>query len=229
MRFRLIALACSTWLCLTTTANARPLQVLARGDTGEVTVSGLTGEIYLSLRGPEELLRRSNAAFIPGATLDNFVPGEVSYINLGGFGVFGGNVSMGQILATHQTAQDYMQVHFGYHYSINFFIKMEPHIVPLGFQPPADVEGFWITAVPEPATLGLIYLSLVGVVLSRRRKKDLTVRVIVKSIRGEANARDIDSPGLPSPFRSSHGSRRRAHSGAGLRRFRQGLCWRPYR
>src|SRR5687768_16519487 len=73
-------------------AQAAPIQAVLDSTTGITTVGGLTGEIYISLRGADEQLNRPGATPIPGSTLDNCVPGEVTYLSLGGFQ---GSVSMG--------------------------------------------------------------------------------------------------------------------------------------
>jgi hypothetical protein len=167
MSARLIALTGILLLASLSSAHAAPIQAVAYIETGRVIVGGLTGEIYISLRGPDELLDRPNAANIPGATKDNFVPGEVTYLNLGGFN---GSADMGHIVELRHSGLDYSNLRFAYQTGFTSpIVELTPVFPGFNFTPPPGVEGFWITGIPEPASLGLLGSGLLSLALLRRR------------------------------------------------------------
>jgi hypothetical protein len=165
------AIACVAMIALSQAAQAAPIRALVNagpGETGNVSVAGLTGEIYISIRGADEDLNRPGAADIPGATKDNFVPGEVTYLNLGGFN---GNVNMGPVVVPNQTMAEYQNFRFAYQVGFTTpIVEMSPQFVPMGFQPPTDAEGFFITIIPEPATFAMAGMGLVGMIAVARRR-----------------------------------------------------------
>ena len=128
MYARHVTLACAMVFGFIAAAHAAPLQALAPSDNGEVTVSGLTGEIYISVPGPP--LQRSNALDIPGATKEIIFAGEVSYLDLHGFS---GSLSMGPVISPHQTAAAYAHLRLTYQPPFGIGPILLPQIVPLGF------------------------------------------------------------------------------------------------
>jgi hypothetical protein len=165
MPAKLTALTSLASLALLSTAQAAPIQAIAYHETGRVIVGGLTGEIYLSLRGPDEVLVRSNANDIPGATRDSFVPGEVTYLNLGGFNGF---VDLGRIVKPGLGGADLSNLRFAYQAGFTSpIVELQPRFIPPVVEP--GVEGFWILDIPEPASLSLAAFAMVGLTSLRRR------------------------------------------------------------
>jgi hypothetical protein len=153
------------FLGLSQVVNAAPIQAVVDAKTGSSNVNGLTGEIYISLGGPDTSLNRAAAAPISGSTLDNFTPGEVTYLNLGGFQ---GSAAMGNIVQTNLSTSQLQALRF--HTQATFtseIVELTPQIVTSA--PAAGTAGFFIVQqVPEPATLGLAGLSLLGLAFRRR-------------------------------------------------------------
>jgi hypothetical protein len=167
MRMKFAALAGVALLGLTQVAPAAPIQAVLDPSTGIMTVAGLTGEIYISLRGPDENLNRAAAAPIAGATLDNFVEGEVTYLNLGGFQ---GDVSMGPAAkagAPLNVLDDYR-----FAWQQNFSSEIVEWAPTLIFSQPGQA-GFFILGIPEPATMAMAGMGLVGMLAVARRKRPL--------------------------------------------------------
>jgi hypothetical protein len=166
MHTKLALMTLAAFVGLLHSAQAAPIQALAYIDLLDVKVSGLSGEIYISLRGPEELLDRSAALNIPGATKDNFVPGEVTYLNLGGFN---GAVNMGKVIKPSLSLVDFDDFRFAYQTSFTSpIVELTPQIGTFGFVPPPGVEGFWFVSVPEPTSIALAGFSLLGLAARRR-------------------------------------------------------------
>jgi hypothetical protein len=165
MRMMFAALAGVALLGLTQVAPAAPIQAVLDPVTGTMYVGGLTGEIYISLRGPDEILNRPAASPIPNAVLDNFVPGEVTYLNLGGFN---GNVSMGPVAKAGAA----LDLRYRFAWQLNFtssIIEWVPVYTSIGFVPPAGQPGFWIAGEPEPASLAMASTGLVALIAVARR------------------------------------------------------------
>jgi hypothetical protein len=172
MRMKFVALAGVALLVgQTQVAPAAPIQAVLDPSTGTMYVGGLTGEIYISLRGPDEILNRPGARPIAGAILDNFVPGEVTYLNLGGFN---GNVSMGPAARTDAY---YSLEEYRFAWQLNFtseIVEMTPSFATPGFVPPVGQAGFWVISAPEPAAMTMAGMGLVGMVaFARRRSRPL--------------------------------------------------------
>jgi hypothetical protein len=163
MRMKFAALGCVALFSLTQAALAAPIQAVLNPESGVVTVGGLTGEIYISFRGADENLNRANAFNIPGATKDNFVPGEVTYLNLGGFQ---GDVNMGPIAKVGVPLDVFDDYRFAW--QLNFSSEIVEFTPILGSPQPGQA-GFWIF-VPEPAAFAMAGMGLVGMIAVARRR-----------------------------------------------------------
>jgi hypothetical protein len=169
MRIQLAAAAALVASAVATAAHAAPLQAVARvapGESGNVTVTGFSGEIYFGLWTTEEKLRRSN--YLLEQHKDNFVPGQLHYLWLGGVDNFVAN--MGDVLWPGHPRTYYEDVRIVYQsWFTSPITELPPTFVAPGFQPPPGVEGFWVTALPEPKALGIMLSSLITLACSRRR------------------------------------------------------------
>jgi hypothetical protein len=115
-------------------------------------------------------LERGNALDIAGATKDNFVPGEVTYLNLGGFNDY---VYMGKVFDTGAPLDEIDDLRFAYQTSFTSApVELTPHLLGggPGFTPPPGVEGFWLLFVPEPTSFGLAGFGLLSLASVCRRR-----------------------------------------------------------
>jgi hypothetical protein len=172
MRMKFAALACGALLASTQTTLAAPIHALLDPQTGIVEVRGLTGEIYISLRGPDEKLNRAAAAPIAGSTLDNFVPGEVTYLNLGGFN---GSVSMGPVAKVSSGLDALRDYRFAWQSGFTGeIVEWSARDIPPGSVPPI-AGGFWIVMIiPEPTTFAMAGLGVAGMLAFARRLRPLS-------------------------------------------------------
>jgi hypothetical protein len=103
-------------------------------------------------------MNRARAFQVPGATLDNFVEGEVAYLNLGGFT---GSVDMGPIVKNGLTRAELSQLRFVV--AINFSSdpqEVAPRFV-TGIPASPSHRSFYII-VPEPTGFRVASLSLLA-------------------------------------------------------------------
>jgi hypothetical protein len=166
MRMKFAALGCVALFSLTQAALAAPIQAVLDPFAGIVTVGGLTGEIYISFRGPDENLIRAAAAPIVGATLDNFVEGEVTYLNLGGFQ---GNVSIGLVAKAGAGVDVLDDYRFAWQQNFTSEIVEWAPTFFIGSPQPGQA-GFFIVGIPEPATFAMAGMGLVGMIAVARRR-----------------------------------------------------------
>jgi hypothetical protein len=152
------ALASVLLALVTSAASAAPIQGVIDAQTGAVSFSGLTGEIFIAVRAPEQFLLPANFLGAPWGHIspDGF-PGEIGILGLSGIFVdlnFGNVVVPG--LATTQLAQIRMAYQAGFTSPI---IETPSSFVASAANIPAGQAGLFVI-IPEPASLTLIALMM---------------------------------------------------------------------
>lgn len=163
MRIRLIvAIALAA---LASTVSAAPIQGILNPWTGNVVVNGFTGEIFVALRGPENLLLWANAQSNPPYTIDASLPGEIAYLGLGGIH---GQINLGNVVKPGLSIAELSSLKIVHQVSFTSEIVELPRIfLPLNFGIP-EQPGFFVI-VPEPASCTLL-LAYVGAAVTAHRR-----------------------------------------------------------
>ena len=133
-------------------AQAAPVVATYDWLTGNVTFTGFTGEIGVTLYGAEGDLQKANAPILPlpGST-DTGLEGEITFANFGGF--------QGSLDAKTIIKPGLPEAQFAL-----FSVQTQVDFVNRG------VGTFnVINYVPEPATIAMAGMGLIGIVAARRR------------------------------------------------------------
>lgn len=163
---RKIALAFVAVLALVQVAQAAPIQGIVDPSTGATTISGFTGEIFGALRGAETSLVPASALANGSYTLDATLPGEIAYLGLGGIQ---GTLNVGNVVKGGLTVADLAALKVAYQVSFTSeVVELPAQFVTSTAQIPAGVAGLFVL-VPEPATMALAGMGLIGLIAVRRR------------------------------------------------------------
>jgi len=164
------------WLCCllvillpaASLVTAAPIQGVIDAQTGSVSFSGLTGEIFIAIRGPQQLLRPQNQIDPPWFP-EPPIPGEISLLGLGG--IFG-SVNFGNVVAPGLTTSQLAQIRMACQPNfVSEVIETPPSFVASAANIPADQGGLFVI-IPEPAAAILATSAIAGLVLLRRRRHD---------------------------------------------------------
>ena len=163
---RKFALALVAVFALAQTAQAAPIQGIIEAATGATTLRGFTGEVFGALRGPEASLTPAGALPSGTLTLDATLPGEIAYLGLSGIN---GEINVGNVVKTGLTDFSAFKVAYQTSFTSDLVELGNPTIVASIAAIPAGQAGLFVVAVPEPATLALAGMAVVGLVAVRRR------------------------------------------------------------
>jgi hypothetical protein len=162
---RKFALAFVALLALAQVAQAAPIQGVVDAATGATRMQGFTGEIFGAIRGPEANLLPANALPSGSLTLDATLPGEIAYLGLGGIN---GQVNVGNVVKAGLSVADLSNLKVAYQLSFTSeIVEFTPTFVTSEAAIP-QTAGLFVV-VPEPATMALAGMGLIGLIAVRRR------------------------------------------------------------
>lgn len=163
---RKFALAFVALLALAQVAQAAPIVGVVDAATGATKIKGFTGEIFGALRGPEANLLPAGAQANGSYTLDATLPGEIAYLGLGGIN---GELNVGNVVKTGLSIADLSNLKVAYQLSFTSdIVELTPTFVTSEAAIPGGQAGLFVV-VPEPATMALAGMGLIGLIAVRRR------------------------------------------------------------
>ena len=163
---RKIALALVAILAFAQAAQAAPIVGIVDASSGATVISGFTGEIFGALRGAETSLLPANAQANGSYTLDATLPGEIAYLGLSGIN---GALTLGNVVKAGLPIADLTNLKVAYQLSFTSDIVELPAVfVKSAGSIPQGQEGLFVV-VPEPATMALAGMGLIGLIAVRRR------------------------------------------------------------
>jgi hypothetical protein len=162
-------LAWLTMSAATSPITAGPIQAIIDSTTGAAEVTGIMGEVFVAFVSPSELLRpefRQNPPVI--TQIFPFPSMREQIVIVNPFNDPDGDTQLGEVFRTGLTLAELGEIEFMYQASFTTaIVRPSPTFVPTRAAIPDGQSGFYIIAVPEPATFGMLGWSLLG--LSFRR------------------------------------------------------------
>jgi len=163
---RKFAFAFVALLAVAQVAQAAPIQGVIDGGTGATVFNGFTGEVFGALRGAEASLLPANALDATGLTKDATLPGEIAYLGLSGIQ---GAINVGNVVKTGLSIADLGALKLAYQVSFTSdIVELPATFVTSAGAIPAGQAGLFVV-VPEPATMALAGMGLIGLIAVRRR------------------------------------------------------------